>query len=101
MAEFARRWQNGTIEDLNKCMLALLGTMITPGLINLGGGTPAKEALPLKEIRDIADDVFTIDKRGVEASLMVQLQGLKILRKLLSNIFWRLRASRTQQKISL
>ena len=67
MAEFARRWQNGTIEDLNKCMLALLGTMITPGLINLGGGTPAKEALPLKEIRDIADDVFTIEKRGVEA----------------------------------
>jgi Transcriptional regulators containing a DNA-binding HTH domain and an aminotransferase domain (MocR family) and their eukaryotic orthologs len=45
----------------------LFSSMNDPECISFGGGAPAKEALPVDQVREIAEEVFTKDKRGIEA----------------------------------
>ena len=41
--------------------------MTDPDTISFGGGAPAKEALPVEIVHDIANEVLTREKRGVQA----------------------------------
>ncbi len=45
----------------------LFESMTEPDVLFFSGGAPAKETLPVEEMREIAMDVFTRDARGVEA----------------------------------
>lgn len=80
MVKFAKRWQNGNIEEASISLMNLVSAMGDPSLISLGGGSPAQEALPLEEIRNIAYEVFTKEKRGVEAFSYGLAKGSKDLR---------------------
>ncbi len=45
----------------------LFESMTDPETISFGGGAPAREALPVEHVHDIANDVLTREKRGVQA----------------------------------
>ncbi|MGE5602912.1 MAG: PLP-dependent aminotransferase family protein, partial [Nitrososphaerales archaeon] len=45
----------------------LFESMTDPETISFGGGAPAREALPVEQIHDIASEVLTREKRGVQA----------------------------------
>ncbi len=45
----------------------LFESMTDPETISFGGGAPAREALPVEQIHDIANEVLTREKRGVQA----------------------------------
>ena len=45
----------------------LLESMPGPGVITFGGGAPAKDALPVETIYELAKEVLSRDARGVEA----------------------------------
>lgn len=64
----------------------LFGAMTDPETISFGGGAPAKEALPIEEVRAIVDDVFTMDKRGVEALQYGPPSGILDLRQAVADV---------------
>lgn len=79
MIEFARR-----MTDMQKSatiVKKLFGAMTDPETISFGGGAPAKEALPVDVVREIAADVLTYDKRGVEALQYGHPTGILELRQ--------------------
>lgn len=79
MIEFARR-----MTDMQKSatiVKKLFGAMTDPETISFGGGAPAKEALPVDIVREIANDVLTYDKRGVEALQYGHPTGILELRQ--------------------
>ena len=79
MIEFARR-----MTDMKKSatiVKKLFGAMTDPETISFGGGAPAKEALPVDIVREIANDVLTYDKRGVEALQYGHPTGILELRQ--------------------
>ena len=43
----------------------LFGSMTDPNIISFGGGSPARETLPVDTIRQLADEVLRTDDRGV------------------------------------
>ncbi|MFN8473010.1 MAG: PLP-dependent aminotransferase family protein [Anaerolineae bacterium] len=45
----------------------LFESMTDPETISFGGGAPAREALPVEQVHDIANEVLTREKRGVQA----------------------------------
>ncbi len=45
----------------------LFDSMTDPETISFGGGAPAREALPVEHVHDIAAEVLTREKRGVQA----------------------------------
>jgi 2-aminoadipate transaminase len=45
----------------------LFESMTDPETISFGGGAPAREALPVEIVHDIADEVLTREKRGTQA----------------------------------
>ena len=45
----------------------LFESMTDPDTISFGGGAPAREALPVELVHDIANEVLTREKRGVQA----------------------------------
>ena len=45
----------------------LFDSMTDPETISFGGGAPAREALPVELVHDIAGEVLTRDKRGIQA----------------------------------
>ena len=45
----------------------LFEAMTDPDTISFGGGAPAREALPVEAIHDIALEVLTREKRGIQA----------------------------------
>lgn len=59
----------------------LFGSMTDPEVISLGGGAPAKEALPVDALREISNDVFRRDYRGVEALQYGPPMGVRDLRE--------------------
>ncbi len=59
----------------------LFNAMGDPDTISFGGGSPAKEALPVDIVREIANDVLTWDKKGVQALQYGSPQGSLELRK--------------------
>jgi 2-aminoadipate transaminase len=59
--------------------------MNDPELISFGGGAPAREALPVDIVREIANDIMRVDSRGVEALQYGSVMGLPDLREVVVN----------------
>lgn len=79
MPTFAKRM--ATMGKSATIIRKLFGAMNDPGLISFGGGAPAVEALPIDIVREIANDVLKIDRRGVEALQYGSVLGAEDLRK--------------------
>jgi 2-aminoadipate transaminase len=79
MPKFAERMK--AMEKSAGIIRNLFGAMNDPSLISFGGGAPAKEALPIDIVREIANDVMTVGKRGVEALQYGSVMGLQDLRE--------------------
>ena len=59
----------------------LFGSMTNPDIISFSGGSPAREALPVDTIRQLADEVLRTDTRGVEALQYGPSEGIRDLRE--------------------
>jgi 2-aminoadipate transaminase len=79
LPSFAKRMT--TMEKSANIIRNLFGAMNNPGLISFGGGAPAKEALPIDTVREIAYDIIRTDKKGVEALQYGSVMGLPELRE--------------------
>lgn len=67
--------------------------MTNPDIISFSGGSPAREALPVDTIRQLADEVLRTDTRGVEALQYGPIEGIRDLRRWWSGSCWPPRAS--------
>ncbi|MDO9508855.1 MAG: hypothetical protein Q7I97_05860, partial [Thermovirgaceae bacterium] len=83
MPAFAQRMK--TMEKSAAIIRGLFSTMGDPGVISFGGGAPAREALPVDIVREIANDVIRTDSRGVEALQYGSVMGLPDLREVVVN----------------
>lgn len=83
MSRFAQRMM--TMEKSAKVIRNLFGAMNDPEIISFGGGAPAKEALPVDIVREIANEVMRIDGRGVEALQYGGVMGIIDLREVIVN----------------
>ncbi|MDT8283895.1 MAG: PLP-dependent aminotransferase family protein [Thermovirgaceae bacterium] len=83
MPAFAKRMK--TMERSAAIIRGLFGSMGDPGVISFGGGAPAREALPVDIVREIANDVIRVGGRGVEALQYGGVMGLPDLREVIVN----------------
>jgi len=65
MAKFAKRV--AYMQATSDVVRYLFESMTDPETISFGGGAPAKEALPVEIIHEIANEALTREKRGVQA----------------------------------
>jgi 2-aminoadipate transaminase len=65
MAKFAERM--AYMQPTSDVMRFLFDSMTDPDTISFGGGAPAKEALPVEIVQEIASRVLTREQRGVQA----------------------------------
>jgi 2-aminoadipate transaminase len=79
MAKFARRV--AFMQDTADVVRYLFESMTDPATISFGGGAPAREALPVEIVHEIASDVLTREKRGVQALQYGNPMGLPDLRQ--------------------
>lgn len=84
MVRLAKRME--TMEGSARIVRHLFSAMTDPEIISFGGGAPAMEALPVDIVREIANDVLTRDKRGLEALQYNNPIGLKDLRDVVARI---------------
>lgn len=82
MPDFAKRmeYMAGSAEIIR----GLFGAMNDPETISFGGGAPATDALPVDEMREIANDVLRRETRGAEALQYGPVQGVRQLREIVS-----------------
>ncbi len=83
MPEFAQRMK--TMEKSAEIIKGLFGAMNDPNLISFGGGAPAREALPVDIVREIAHDIIRTDKKGIQALQYGSVMGLPELREVVVN----------------
>ncbi|CAG1003269.1 2-aminoadipate transaminase [Anaerolineales bacterium] len=79
MPKFANRM--AYMQSTADVMRYLFESMTDPDTISFGGGAPAREALPVELIHDIADEVLTRDQRGVQALQYGNPMGIPDLRQ--------------------
>ncbi len=79
MTEFARRIPN--MQASASVIRQLFESMTDPETISFGGGAPAREALPVETIHDIANEVLTREKRGIQALQYGNPMGIPDLRQ--------------------
>lgn len=84
MVKFAKRMTD--MERSAAIVRKLFGAMTDPNTISFSGGAPAIEALPIDVIREISNEVLTLDNRGVEALQYGPPNGILDLRKAVSDI---------------
>src|SRR5512136_2051710 len=65
MTKFAKRM--AYMQATADVVRYLFDSMTDPETISFGGGAPAREALPVEIVHDIANEVLTREKRGVQA----------------------------------
>ena len=65
MTRFAKRM--AYMQSTADVIRYLFESMGDPDTISFAGGAPAREALPVEQIHDIANEVLTREKRGVQA----------------------------------
>ena len=82
MVQFAKRMKD--MEVSAAIVRDLFNSMTDPELISFGGGAPAMEALPVDIVREIAEEVLTMDKRGVEALQYNSPQGIPEMREIVA-----------------
>ena len=83
MPSFAKRIS--IMEKSATVIRNLFSAMADPEIISFGGGAPAKEALPMNILREIASDVLASDKRGIEAFQYGPPIGMLELREIIVN----------------
>lgn len=84
MPKYAQR-----IEDMEKTariIRNLFNAMGDAEMISFGGGAPAKEGLPVDEVRKICNEVLTKDKRGIEALQYGDVLGVADLRQAVCDV---------------
>lgn len=81
MTKYANRMT--TMTKSATYMRALYNNMTNPDIVSFGGGSPAKEALPVKIIEELAKEVLTSENRCMEALQYSKPMGLKDLREVL------------------
>ncbi len=81
MSEYARRMN--TMEESANIIKGLFGTMNDPGMISFGGGAIAKEYLPVDKIREIVNDIMTVEGRGYEILSYGPVLGARDLREVI------------------
>lgn len=79
MVEFAKRMEY--MKASAAVTKHLFESMTDPSIISFGGGAPAKEALPVEELHDIAAAALSREGRGVEALQYGKPMGLLDLRQ--------------------
>ena len=79
MAKFAKRISN--MQASADVIRQLFEAMGDPETISFGGGAPAREALPVEKIHDIANEVLTRGNRGIQALQYGNPMGVTDLRK--------------------
>ena len=82
MSKFARRME--VMAETAAVVKGLFGALGDPELISLGIGAPAREALPVDIIREIANDVLREGSRGVEALQYGPVMGVLDLRQVVA-----------------
>ncbi len=82
MVSYSKRmdYMNGTAEVVRN----LFNGMTNPDIISFTGGAPANENLPIEYMREIAQDVFTREKRGVEAFQYGNPMGIREFRDIIA-----------------
>lgn len=65
MTQFAKRM--AYMQSTADVVRYLFESMTDPETISFGGGAPAREALPVEQVHDIANEVLTREKRGAQA----------------------------------
>jgi 2-aminoadipate transaminase len=83
MAKFAQRV--AYMQQTSDVVRYLFESMTDPETISFGGGAPAREALPVEIVHQIASEVLTRDKRGVQALQYGNPIGLPDLRQAVVN----------------
>ncbi|MDO4787394.1 MAG: PLP-dependent aminotransferase family protein [Fretibacterium sp.] len=84
MIAYAKRMKK--MEYTANVVKNLFGSMTDPQIISFGGGAPAKEALPIEAVRQIADEVLRADTRGVEALQYGPIAGIRDLREVVIDV---------------
>lgn len=79
MPKFARRVE--FMQATSDVIRYLFESMTDPDTISFGGGAPAREALPVEIVHEIASEVLTREKRGVQALQYGNPSGLPDLRQ--------------------
>ncbi len=79
MSRFAKRIAN--MQASADVIRQLFESMTDPQTISFGGGAPAREALPVETIHDIAEEVLTREKRGIQALQYGNPMGVADLRQ--------------------
>ena len=79
MAQFAQRI--AYMQTTSDVMRYLFESMTDPDTISFGGGAPAKEALPVETVHDIACQVLTREQRGNQALQYGNPMGISDLRQ--------------------
>lgn len=82
MIPFAKRMEY--MKPMADVVKNLFHTGNAPGLIPFSIGSPASELLPVDIVRNIASDVLTWNKRGVEALQYSSPQGIADLREIVA-----------------
>lgn len=82
MVQFAKRMDY--MKPMADIVKNLFHTGNVPGVIPFSIGSPASEILPVDAVREIANDVLTWDKRGVEALQYSSNIGLYDLRDIIA-----------------
>lgn len=65
MAKFAERM--AYMQATSDVMRYLFESMTDPGTISFGGGAPAREALPVESVHEIASRILSREQRGIQA----------------------------------
>jgi 2-aminoadipate transaminase len=79
MAKFAERM--ATMQETSDVVRYLFESMTDPETISFGGGAPAKEALPVEIVHEIAGQVLTRESRGGQALQYGNPMGIPDLRQ--------------------
>lgn len=79
MTRFAKRM--AYMQETADVIRYLFESMTDPDTISFGGGAPAREALPVEQVHDIATEVLTRDRRGVQALQYSNPIGIPELRQ--------------------
>ena len=85
MTDFAGKWSDKDFADTCDAVNGLFNTMGDASLIAFSGGAPAKEALPVEVLREIAGEVLQTPGRGVEALAYGRAMGLTELREIIAD----------------
>lgn len=84
MVQFANRWK--AMERSCETLSSVMRSMTDPTVTSFGGGAPAREALPVDLVREIANDVLTRDSRGLEALQYGNAKGIQDLREAIVDV---------------